>query len=182
MAARAIPVPQRKLRAHLESLVVAEGLMSEVLTLEIAGGTAAVFSTRSPLKSTANEDVAAVLPCSPHHGVLAVADGLGGHAGGERASKLSIETIDEAIQDRQDERGGLPAPGHRACEDVSAGERGWDRVGLNGGRAREAELFEPAQKVAVELEAREGHAGPMVAGKSTHISARVNPGWLVSSR
>jgi serine/threonine protein phosphatase PrpC len=96
---RAIPVLQRKLRAHLDSLVVAEGLMSEVLTLEIAGGTAAVFSTRSPLKSTPNEDVAAVLPCSPHHGVLAVADGLGGHAGGERASKLSIETIDEAIQD-----------------------------------------------------------------------------------
>lgn len=97
--ARAIPVPQRKLRAHLDSLVVAEGLMCEVLTLEIAGGTAAVFSTRSPLKTTPNEDVAAVLPCSPHHGVLAVADGLGGHAGGERASKLSIETIEEAIQD-----------------------------------------------------------------------------------
>lgn len=96
---RAIPVPQRKLRAHLDSLVVAEGLMSEVLTLEIAGGTAAVFSTRSPLKTTPNEDVAAVLPCSPHHGVLAVADGLGGHAGGERASKLSIETVEEAIQD-----------------------------------------------------------------------------------
>ena len=96
---RAIPVPQRKLRAHLDSLVVAEGLMCEVLTLEIAGGTAAVFSTRSPLKTTPNEDVAAVLPCSPHHGVLAVADGLGGHAGGERASKLSIETIEEAIQD-----------------------------------------------------------------------------------
>ena len=31
---RAIPVPQRKLRAHVESLIVAEGLMSEVLTLE----------------------------------------------------------------------------------------------------------------------------------------------------
>ncbi|MGE3242171.1 MAG: PP2C family serine/threonine-protein phosphatase [Pirellulales bacterium] len=96
---RAIPVPQRKLRAHLESLLVAEGLMSEVLTLEIAGGMAAVFSTRSPQKTTPNEDVAAVLPCSPKHGVLAVADGLGGHAGGERASKLSVETIEEAIHD-----------------------------------------------------------------------------------
>ncbi|MGD9634170.1 MAG: PP2C family serine/threonine-protein phosphatase, partial [Pirellulales bacterium] len=95
----AIPVPQRKLRAHLESLLVAEGLMSEVLTLEIAGGMAAVFSTRSPQKTTPNEDVAAVLPCSPKHGVLAVADGLGGHAGGERASKLSVETIEEAIHD-----------------------------------------------------------------------------------
>jgi serine/threonine protein phosphatase PrpC len=73
--------------------------MSEVITLEIAGGTAAVFSTRSPHKTTPNEDVAAVLPCSPHHGVLAVADGLGGHAGGERASKLTVDTIQETIQD-----------------------------------------------------------------------------------
>ena len=32
----------------MQSLVVAEGLMAEVITLEIAGGTAAVFSTRSP--------------------------------------------------------------------------------------------------------------------------------------
>lgn len=96
---RAIPVPQRKLHARLESLVVAEGLMTEVMTLEIAGGTAAVFSTRSPQKSTPNEDVAAVLPCSPQHGILAVADGLGGHAGGERASKLSVETIEQRIHD-----------------------------------------------------------------------------------
>src|SRR3972149_842625 len=95
---RAIPVPQRMLRAHVQSLVVAEGLMEEVITLEIAGGMAAVFSTRSPQKTTANEDVAAVLPCSPHHGILAVADGLGGHAGGELASKLTVDTIQETIQ------------------------------------------------------------------------------------
>jgi serine/threonine protein phosphatase PrpC len=30
-------------------------------------------------------------------GVLAVADGLGGHAGGERASRLTLETIQEAL-------------------------------------------------------------------------------------
>src|SRR3970282_1330277 len=96
---RVAPVPQRKLRARLQSLVVAEGLMTEVLTVEIAGGTAAVFSTRSPHKSTPNEDVAAVLPCSPHHGVLAVADGLGGHAGGERASELAVDTTHETNQD-----------------------------------------------------------------------------------
>jgi serine/threonine protein phosphatase PrpC len=94
-----VPVPQRTWRAHLQSLVIAEGLMSEVVTLEIAGGMAAVFSTRSPQKSTPNEDVAALLPCSPQHGVLAVADGLGGHAGGERASRLSIDTIQENIQE-----------------------------------------------------------------------------------
>ena len=73
--------------------------MEEVILLEIAGGTAAVFSTRSPHKTTPNEDVAAVMPCSPHHGVLAVADGLGGHAGGERASKLTVDTIQQTIHD-----------------------------------------------------------------------------------
>jgi serine/threonine protein phosphatase PrpC len=83
----------------LPGLVVAEGLMTEVVTIEIAGGMAAVFSTRSPQKSTANEDVAAVFPCGPQHGVLAVADGLGGHAGGERASRLSVDTIQEKIHE-----------------------------------------------------------------------------------
>ena len=97
---RAVPITSRKLRSRLQSLVVAEGLMAEVVMVEIAGGTAAVFSTRSPQKSSANEDVAAVLPCSPRHGVLAVADGLGGHAGGERASKLAVDTVQQTIHER----------------------------------------------------------------------------------
>jgi serine/threonine protein phosphatase PrpC len=71
--------------------------MGSAMLLEVAGGTAAVFSARSPHKSTANEDVAAVLPVSSAHGVLAVADGLGGHAGGERASRLAVETIQKTI-------------------------------------------------------------------------------------
>ena len=96
---QSVPMLQGARQAQLPSLVVAEGLMTEVVTLEIAGGLAALFSTRSPQKSTPNEDVAALLPCRPQHGVLAVADGLGGHAGGERASRLSIDTIHEKIQE-----------------------------------------------------------------------------------
>jgi serine/threonine protein phosphatase PrpC len=79
--------------------VLSEAQMTEVASLEFAGGTAAVFTTPSPLKPTPNEDAAALLPTSPQAGVLAVADGLGGHAGGERASRLAVEAIQQSVRD-----------------------------------------------------------------------------------
>lgn len=51
---------------------------------------ATVFSRRSPDKDTPNEDSAAVLSFDENS---AVADGLGGNAAGELASKTTIETI-----------------------------------------------------------------------------------------
>ncbi len=77
--------------------VLAEAQMAEVAAFDFLGGTAAVFTTRSPQKETANEDVAALWPTGPNSGILAVADGLGGHAGGERASRLAIETIGRSV-------------------------------------------------------------------------------------
>jgi serine/threonine protein phosphatase PrpC len=98
LSARAPALGGRRKRPKLaQSLVVAEGMMESAVLVEIAGGTAAVFSTRSPQKTTPNEDVAAALQVSASHGVLAVADGLGGHAGGERASRLAVETVQQTI-------------------------------------------------------------------------------------
>jgi serine/threonine protein phosphatase PrpC len=71
--------------------------MDEVATFDFAGGTAVVYTTPSPGKQTPNEDVAALLPMSATAGVLAVADGLGGHVGGERASRMTVETIQSAM-------------------------------------------------------------------------------------
>jgi serine/threonine protein phosphatase PrpC len=92
--------PSRKKRPGTLGTVLAEAEMTEVVAFEFAGGTAAVFSNRSPVKSTPNEDVAALWPVGPTGGVLAIADGLGGHAGGERASRLAVETIQQSINAR----------------------------------------------------------------------------------
>jgi serine/threonine protein phosphatase PrpC len=88
--------PSRR-RRHLGAILT-EAQMADVAGLEFLGGRAAVFTTRSPQKATANEDVAALWPTGPNSGILAVADGLGGHAGGERASRLAIEAIQRSLQ------------------------------------------------------------------------------------
>ena len=85
--------PRRALGA-----VLAEAQMADVAAFDFLGGTAAVFTTSSPQKDTPNEDVAAVWPTGPNSGILAVADGLGGHAGGERASRLAIDVIGRSLQ------------------------------------------------------------------------------------
>lgn len=94
-----VGTPRRRRQRCALGAVLAEAQMAEVAAFDFAGGTAAVFSTSSPNKLTPNEDVAAVLPTSTNCGILAVADGLGGHAGGEQASRLAIEAIQKAIQD-----------------------------------------------------------------------------------
>jgi PPM family protein phosphatase len=93
-----VPVSNERRKRRRLGAVLAEAQMTEVASFEFAGGTAAVFSDRSPSKVTPNEDSAALWPTRDGGGILAIADGLGGHAGGERASRLAIETLQKHVQ------------------------------------------------------------------------------------
>jgi serine/threonine protein phosphatase PrpC len=78
--------------------------MDSAVTTSVAGGTAAVMSLRSPEHEASNEDAAAVIPISESAGVLALADGMGGHAHGAEAARLALEAIDVSIRDRDPEQ------------------------------------------------------------------------------
>jgi PPM family protein phosphatase len=71
--------------------------MLEPDVFELAGGTAAVFSSRRPEKATANEDAAAVIAAGENAAVLVVADGCGGMASGEQAARIAVECLTESI-------------------------------------------------------------------------------------
>jgi PPM family protein phosphatase len=84
--------------APQEAQFFTEQAMAEPLTFDVAGGVAGVFSTRSPAKETPNEDAAAIIPAGPDAVVLAVADGLGGNADGERASRVALQELRAAVE------------------------------------------------------------------------------------
>lgn len=56
-------------------------------------GDIAVYSRRSAIKDTPNEDAAAVIPVPGRGVVLAVADGVGGLPQGEEAAKITLQTL-----------------------------------------------------------------------------------------
>ena len=62
-----------------------------------AGGEVVLFTRRSPIKKSVNEDGIALMPHGPDSGVLAVADGVGGFPGGERAARVALEQLARSV-------------------------------------------------------------------------------------
>lgn len=71
------------------------------VAVAVAEGEAMVWSSRSPDRDAgANEDAALVVALAPDHGVLAVADGFGGHPAGDEAARLALEAVDASVRSR----------------------------------------------------------------------------------
>jgi serine/threonine protein phosphatase PrpC len=78
-----------------DRLVAAEDLGAPE-SYGFAGGEAVVFSARCPGKEGANEDAVSAFGVGAARGLLAVADGMGGGAAGERASRIALECLRDA--------------------------------------------------------------------------------------
>jgi serine/threonine protein phosphatase PrpC len=66
-----------------------------------------LFSTRSPDKTTVNEDSAGLLAIDDEHGILIVADGAGGQRNGAQASQIAIKCLAEVLHKNAVDDSGL---------------------------------------------------------------------------
>ena len=73
--------------------------MEESDRLSFAGGQAIVYTSRCPHKAGSNEDAAGLISLGNGSGVVVVADGMGGGAAGEEASRLAVCTLRTALKD-----------------------------------------------------------------------------------
>lgn len=85
-------------RSVPETALYFDGAMSVAALRPIAGGFAAIYSSRCPGKESANEDAAALIPVGEAAGVLVVADGVGGLPAGDRASVLAVRCLAAALK------------------------------------------------------------------------------------
>lgn len=75
--------------------VVAKPVLPKVQLSDIGSGQAASFSMKSPVRESGNQDSLGAFSISADRGLLIVADGVGGHRGGRRASQSLVRAIEK---------------------------------------------------------------------------------------
>lgn len=75
----------------------------EISSFSRACWMASVFSDRSPVKDSPNEDALAIIPIDDETAVFAVTDGCGGMRGGEIAASLTLKCLADSLASRKDE-------------------------------------------------------------------------------
>ena len=93
--------------------------MPVVEVLPVARGAVAVSTTRSPVKPTDNEDAALVITLDESRGVLAVADGVGGHAAGAEAAALALGALVESLEAMAGDEPSLRSPVLNGIEEAN---------------------------------------------------------------
>lgn len=85
--------------ATLEPSAFFEAEMAAPRQCAFGPGIACVYSAGCPGHDGANEDSAIILPVSDTQGILALADGLGGLAAGQTASKTALEALNASVSE-----------------------------------------------------------------------------------
>ena len=80
-------------------ILYSETDLGQVEQYPFANGKVVVFTARSPVKETVNEDVLALIPVGEHSGVFVIADGLGGLPAGEVAARIAVTSLKESLSE-----------------------------------------------------------------------------------
>ena len=91
-------MPEHKERNEDQSVrLVLQQDSSSVVVHYVSGLEVAIFSKKSPIRESANEDAAVLIPMGERSAVMAVADGVGGLRGGENASNLAVRLLADTL-------------------------------------------------------------------------------------
>jgi serine/threonine protein phosphatase PrpC len=102
--------------------ILVDHAMQEPERHAFAGGELCLFTAPPPGQESGNQDGAALVELGPGRGVLAVADGLGGQPAGDKAARIALESLVDAVLENEARGGTLR---HAVMDGF---ERGCERV------------------------------------------------------